>query len=75
MIHADTIRELRERLSDAREDAYRNEGRLIEQIVQLTKERDDARRELCRHVFLNGGVTPQQYAQAKGWDCFKEDGK
>lgn len=73
MIHADTIRELRERLSDAREDAYRNEGRLIEQIVQVTKERDEARRELCRHVFLNGGVTPQQYAQAMGWDCFKEN--
>jgi hypothetical protein len=73
VIHADTIRELRERLSDAREDAYRNEGRLIEQIVQVTKERDDARRELCRHVFLNGGVPPREYAQAMGWDCFKEN--
>lgn len=42
-------------------------------IERLRAERDEARREVCRHVFLNGGVTPQQYAQAMGWDCFKEN--
>lgn len=36
----------------------------------LRAERDEARRELCRHVFLNGGIPPQQYAAVMGWDCF-----
>jgi len=72
-IHAETIRELRERLSDVRSEAYSTEGRLIEQIVQLTKERDEARQELCRHVFLNGGVPPRQYAKVMNWDCFNEE--
>lgn len=44
-----------------------------DEIEQLRKERDEARRELCRHVFLNGGVPPRQYAQTMNWDCFKEE--
>ena len=68
-IHAETIRELRERLSEVRSEAYATEGRLIEQIVQLTKERDEARREVCNlSIHL-----PRDYACERGWDCFNEE--
>jgi hypothetical protein len=41
------------------------------QIKQLTKERDEARREACE----NGSTTEiaaRSLAKFKGWDCFKE---
>jgi hypothetical protein len=51
--------------------------RLLEQqqeIERLRAERDEARREVCNLMhktgFLNG-----DYADSRGWDCFKEDGK
>jgi hypothetical protein len=43
-------------------------------IERLIAERDEARREVCNMMhktgFLNG-----DYADSRGWDCFKEDGK
>jgi len=39
----------------------------------LTAERDDARREICSTVVFPS--SPQEYANRRGWDCFKEDGK
>jgi hypothetical protein len=47
--------------------------RLEAALVAATQERDEARREVCRHVFLNGGVPPRQYAKAKNWDCFSPE--
>ena len=45
-----------------------------EKILELTAERDEARRMVCRSQFT---MTELQYdyANDKGWDCFKEDGK
>ena len=42
------------------------------EIVRLTKERDEARREVLEamHPDLRNG-----YANAREWDCIKEDGK
>lgn len=44
------------------------------EIERLRAERDEARREVCNMMhktgFLNG-----DYADSRGWDCFKEDGK
>ena len=43
-------------------------------IDVLIKERDEARRMVCE---WHGGLRvqhPQQYAEKRGWDCFKEDG-
>jgi hypothetical protein len=55
---------------------------LWERIHALTDERDEARRELCRR---NRQPCPQDdeviqlalriYAEERGWDCYKEDGK
>lgn len=42
------------------------------QITQLRAERDEARREFCQYIHQNGGVLPQHYAAARGWDCFSE---
>ncbi len=46
-------------------------------------ERDEARREICvnataepyRQLCGSGILLPQDEARARGWDCFKEDGK
>ena len=44
-----------------------------DEIERLRKERDRARREICRMVFARGGIRPAEYARTIGWDCFKEN--
>ena len=55
---------------------------IAEVIERLIKERDEARREVCKRVesasCLSDGeptTTASDYARWCGWDCFKEDGK
>ena len=52
------------------------------EITRLRKERDEARRQVCKRVesasCLSDGeptTTASDYARWCGWDCFKEDGK
>lgn len=47
---------------------------LVEQIRQLIKERDEARREWCRLWARTDGrnLAPTQAARLREWDCFKE---
>lgn len=40
-----------------------------EQIAQLTRERDEARREVC-NLSIH---PPRDYALERGWDCFKDN--
>ena len=53
-----------------------------DEIEQLRKERDEARREVCqlqaelpedRLVFWNAARLPKDTAAKRGWDCFKEN--
>jgi hypothetical protein len=46
-------------------------------ICQLERERDEARREICKNVAaISASVNAKQWAQERGWDCYKkEDGK
>jgi hypothetical protein len=39
-----------------------------ERIAQLTRERDEARREIC-----NDTPHPEMEAHERGWDCFKDN--
>lgn len=40
-------------------------------IAEITKERDSARREVCRSRAAKiQGKTPQEIAVELGWDCF-----
>ena len=39
-----------------------------ERIAQLTRERDEARREVC-----NATAHPDMEAHERGWDCFKDN--
>ena len=42
-------------------------------IDQLTKERDEARREVCNwSVGVGLKATSQAVAEERGWDCYKE---
>jgi hypothetical protein len=45
-------------------------------IVRLTAERDEARREVCRNEanHLPTMADPRREAARRGWDCYKEDG-
>ena len=49
--------------------------RLERVTLALIAERDEARREIAHRVFVSGGLRPAELAEARGWDCFKEDGK
>ena len=45
-------------------------------IERLIAERDEARREICEGVAAHApSVNAKQWAQERGWDCYKEDGK
>jgi hypothetical protein len=53
----------------------RTDAKYIEaagEIERLRKERDEARREICRDESYNhkSGVTPCEVAEDRGWDCF-----
>ena len=52
-----------------------NEMRL--EIVRLTKERDEARREVCEYLSCyyaknSAIIEAQNTAERRGWDCYKE---
>ncbi len=44
-------------------------------IVRLTAERDEARREVCRNEanHLPTMADPRREAARRGWDCFKKE--
>jgi len=44
----------------------------FEYIIRLRKERDAARREVCR-IYASPGVSVFLLAERRGWDCFKEN--
>lgn len=44
-----------------------------EKILELTDERDEARREVCIWQGLDTGNTPHDTATIRGWDCFKDN--
>ena len=50
---------------------------LIAKCDRLTRERDEARREVCnlRPSVCLGAQTADEFANQRGWDCYKEDGK
>jgi hypothetical protein len=41
------------------------------EVRQLRAERDEARREVCRHE-ADGADCEREYAAMRGWDCFPE---
>jgi len=47
-------------------------ARLQADIDHLTAERDEARRMFCK---CHAQAEAIGYAEGRGWDCFKEDGK
>jgi hypothetical protein len=49
--------------------------RLERVVLDLIAERDEARREVCEWVEMDGATNSKEEAELRGWDCFKEDGK
>ena len=74
------IREI-ERLRQEYGEARRAIGESLQSLIHLRQEqnalraeRDEARRMICRLHFTSAELQ-HDFAKAKGWDCFKEDGK
>lgn len=42
----------------------------VSEIEQLRKERNEARRQICEMLHEEGGRSPEEWAERKGWDCF-----
>jgi len=48
---------------------------LKDQINDLIRERDEARRDVCNLIQAHSQLWCKDIAKHRGWDCFKEDGK
>jgi hypothetical protein len=62
------------------EKAWQENKRLRQENATITAERDEARRMCCERAAMDesGYVkhgTMLHFAESRGWDCFKEDGK
>ena len=59
------------------EKAWQENKRLRQENATLTAERDEARREVSflRPSVCLGAQTAHEYAESRGWSCFKEEGK
>ena len=47
---------------------------VVDGATRVRAERDEARREVCNMMHKTGFFN-NDYADSRGWDCFKEDGK
>ena len=65
--------------TDLPTDVLRDIGEAYAEIERLRGERDEARREICERVSTTRWqpqfpLMPKgQYAEERGWDCFKEN--
>ncbi|MFM2190208.1 MAG: hypothetical protein RL491_594 [Bacteroidota bacterium] len=65
--------------TDLPADVLRDIGEAYAEIERLRGERDEARREICERVSTTRWqpqfpLMPKgQYAEERGWDCFKEN--
>lgn len=64
-----------ERLRNTRDALEAERDELIRIANKLTRERDEARREVCNNEanHLPTMADPRREAKRRGWDCFKED--
>jgi transposase InsO family protein len=70
---ADEIERLRRQvcqMSDERTEILTEHGKIVETLIT---ERDEARREVCnlRPSVCLGAQTAVEFANHRGWDCFK----
>ena len=63
--------------TDLPADVLRDIGEAYAEIGRLQRERDEARREVCRNEAYRPSSSPpctaNQVADRRGWDCFKEN--
>jgi hypothetical protein len=53
------------------ERLHRDYSCVCGQMRRMMNERDEARREVCRHE-ADGADCEREYAAMRGWDCFPE---
>lgn|GEM_PF-4354415 len=66
------VERLRAELAAAKEQLVIN----ADELAAMQKQRDEARRELCRVIGYQrqDRYDPMEIAAERGWDCFKEGG-
>ena len=67
---ADEIERLREEL----DTYFKAHDALLAQTIELNKDRDEARREVCDLKTFNcdNNITAYRYADRRNWDCYKD---
>ena len=62
--------------TDLPADVLRDIGEAYAEITRLQRERDEARREVCRDEAFRPSPSPpctaNQVADRRGWDCFRD---
>lgn len=58
--------------TDLPADVLRDIGEAYAEIERLRKERDEARRQVCRALYTDESMR-HNHAKICGWDCFKEN--
>jgi hypothetical protein len=61
------------RLWEELENAKYQNNLLAQRCRELERERDEARRLYCVMLDQTDGLECQEWAERKGWDCFKEN--
>jgi hypothetical protein len=61
-------------LLSEQEDYRLGAANLHAEIAFITAERDEARRECCRHM-AHGVMSAKDYAKYLNWDCYRENDK
>ena len=51
------------------------EAALWRALREARRERDEARREVCKWLVTAEGGTEQEHATEQGWDCYEEESK
>lgn len=74
--NSETITSLLHTIALIREAAGVNEKPMLSElpdvIRKLRKERNEARRQICEMLHEEGGRSPEEWAERKGWNCFWE---
>jgi len=63
-----------QRLREQRETYFKAHDELLAQTIELRKDRDEARREVCDLKTFNcdNNITAYRYADRRNWDCYKD---
>jgi len=67
------MNKIEKRLAERKTTVEQELQALIVKCNMLKRQRDEARRRNCELLHEGYGRSPEEWAERKGWDCFKKD--